>query len=231
MATIPGHELVGTRLVGALPTTDMVALWSPVSSAIVKRGFVIEYRDLEPPRTGIFDGLRIVVDPDVGFEMQCFLLLHLFGHSVQWVAPSIEHKLKDLQHTDDKATFMKVLHDYEFEAAGFGMQLLRDAGVTHLDQWYSDFVETDWRYVERYYETDRIPDWKTCVVSGCPLLEPRPDTAARPPAGGGQVCVLSQLPAVQLPVPLPASSFQLPASSFDRVAATGSKGGGVHFSS
>ena len=103
MATIPGHELVGTRLVGALPTSDMVALWSPVSSAIVKRGFVIEYRDLEPPRTGIFDGLRIVVDPDVGFEMQCFLLLHLFGHSVQWVAPSIEHKLKDLQHTDDKA--------------------------------------------------------------------------------------------------------------------------------
>jgi hypothetical protein len=174
MAPIPGHELVGTRLVGALPTTDMVALWSTVSSAIVKRGFTIEYRDLEPPRTGIFDGLRIVIDPDVGFEMQCFLLLHLFGHSVQWVAPSIEHKLKDLQHTDDKATFMQVLHDYEFEAAGFGMQLLRDAGVTHLDQWYSDFVETDWRYVERYYETDRIPDWKTCVISGCPLLEPRP---------------------------------------------------------
>jgi hypothetical protein len=29
-----------------------------------------------------------VIDPDVGFEMQCFLLLHLFGHSVQWVAPS-----------------------------------------------------------------------------------------------------------------------------------------------
>ena len=24
-----------------------------------------EYRDLEPPRTGIFNGLRIVIDPDV----------------------------------------------------------------------------------------------------------------------------------------------------------------------
>ena len=97
------------------------------------------------------------IDPDVGFEMQCFLLLHLFGHSVQWVAPSIEHKLEDLQHTDGQSRFMQVLHDYEFEAAGFGMQLLRDRGVIGLDQWYSDFVHTDWRYVERYYQTDRMP--------------------------------------------------------------------------
>jgi len=31
--------------------------------------------------------------------MQCFILLHLFGHSIQWLAPSLEHKLEDLQHT------------------------------------------------------------------------------------------------------------------------------------
>jgi hypothetical protein len=174
MGDVKGHELVGTRLVGELPSTDMVELWSAVSSGIVKQGFVVEYRDLEPPRTGIFDGLRIVIDPDVGFEMQCFLLLHLFGHSVQWVAPSIQHKLDDLQHTDDKARFMTVLHAYEFEAAGFGMQLLRNLGMNHLDQWYSDFVETDWRYVEKYYETDTLPDWKSCVVRDQPLIEPRP---------------------------------------------------------
>jgi hypothetical protein len=174
MSDVKGHELVGTRLVGELPSADMVELWHTVTSGIVKHGFVIEYRDLEPPKTGIFDGLRIVIDPDVGFEMQCFLLLHLFGHSVQWVAPSIQHKLDDLQNTADRAHFMKVLHAYEFEAAGFGMQLLHDLGVTHLDQWYSDFVETDWRYVERYYETDALPDWKTCVVSDRPLIAPRP---------------------------------------------------------
>jgi hypothetical protein len=168
---IAGHELVGTRTVGQLPADDMVRLWIKVSSGIVKRGFVIEYRDLEPPRTGIFDGLRIVIDPDVGFEMQCFLLLHLFGHSVQWVAPSLEHKLAELQHTQDRARFMHVLHDYEFEAAGFGMQLIHEVGVVQLDQWYSDFVETDWRYVERYYETERIPPWNECVVSGCRLID------------------------------------------------------------
>ena len=173
MELLPSHEVVGTR-VGHMPNNELVQVWAAASSGIVKYGFAIAYRDLEPPRTGIFDGLRIVIDPDVGFEMQCFLLLHLFGHSVQWVAPSIEHKLEALQHTDDRARFMQVLHDYEFEAAGFGLQLLHERGITQQDRWYSDFVHTDWRYVERYYETDTLPPWEECVVSGGSLIEPRP---------------------------------------------------------
>src|SRR5437773_12110629 len=172
---ISGSELVGTRgqtLVGRLPADRLVKLWSTITSGVVKRGFAIEYRDLDPPRTGIFDGLKIVIDPDVGFEMQCFVLLHLFGHSVQWVAPSLEHKLHALQHTTDKEKFLQVLHDYEHEAAQFGLALLRAVGVTDLDAWYSDFVATDWCYVERYYREDRIPAWDECVVSGAPAIQP-----------------------------------------------------------
>ena len=171
---LPGHELVGARLVGQMPGDDLVRFWPKACSGVVKQGFVIEYRDLEAPRTGIFDGLRIVIDPDVGFEMQCFLLLHLFGHSVQWVAPSLEAKLADLQHTQDRERFMRVLHDYEFEAASFGMELIHRVGVTNLDEWYSDFVQTDWQYVEGYYQTGRIPDWTTCIASGCPLIARAP---------------------------------------------------------
>ena len=174
MKPIPSHELVGARVVGELPSADMVDLWVRISSGILKYGFVIEYRDLEPPRTGIFDGMRIAIDPDVGFEMQCFLLLHLFGHSVQWVAPSLAHTIAELQNTDDRTRFLHVLRDYEFEAARFGMQLMHERGVTHLDQWYSDFVETDWRYVERFYQTDRIPPWTECIVTGRPLIRPAP---------------------------------------------------------
>jgi hypothetical protein len=174
MSDVAGHELHGTRQLGHWPTGELVELWGRVCSGVVKSGFVIEYRDLEPPRTGIFDGLRIVLDPDVGFEMQCFLLLHLLGHSVQWVAPSLEHKLADLQHTENREHFMQVLHAYELEAAGFGMQLMHQVGVTTLDQWYSDFVATDWRYVEGYYRTDRLPEWTSCVVSGSPLVTPAP---------------------------------------------------------
>jgi len=174
MEAIPSHQLVGARVVGDLPSVEMVDLWGRVSSGIVKYGFVIEYRDLEPPRTGIFDGLRITIDPDVGFEMQCFLLLHLFGHSVQWVAPSLAARVDELQHTTDRSRFLTVLRDYEFEAARFGMQLMHERGVNGLDQWYSDFVETDWRYVARFYETDRLPSWAECIVGGCPLIQPAP---------------------------------------------------------
>ena len=157
-----------------MPKPPLVELWIKCTARIVKYGFVIEYRDLEPPRTGIFDGLRIVIDPDVDFEMQCFILLHLFGHSVQWVAPSLAGKLEELQHTTDKSRFMRVLYDYEYEAARYGLQLMHEAAVHHLNQWYSDFVATDWRYVERFYETGAIPLWEECVVNHQPLLSPAP---------------------------------------------------------
>lgn len=187
---ISGSELVGVRkpgesLVGHLATDNLVRLWNRATSRIVKYGFAIEYRDLEPPRTGTFDGQQILIDPDVGFEMQSFILLHLFGHSVQWVAPSLEHKLHTLQNTPEKEQFLKVLRDYEFEAAQFGLQLLHDEGITHLDQWYSDFVATDWRYVERFYREDKIPPWSECVATGQPLVKP----VAIPPLKHRQVKV------------------------------------------
>ena len=76
--------------------------------------------------------------------------------------------------TADRERFMRVLHEYELTAAGFGMQLVREAGVAGLDQWYSDFVATDWRYVERYYQDGKLPDWRTCIARDCPLIEPAP---------------------------------------------------------
>lgn len=169
-------DLIGSRqksLIGRLPAERLVRLWGTVVSGVIKRGFVFEYRDLEPPRTGIFDGLRIVIDPDVDFEMQCFVLLHLFGHSVQWVAPAIEQQLDALQNTSDKEQFMRVLHNYEYEAAAFALALLHELGVRDLDTWFSDFVATDWRYVERYYREDRIPPWNECVVANAPIVQPR----------------------------------------------------------
>lgn len=174
MQEISGHELVGHRLVGNLPQTHLVALWLKITSRIVKYGFVLEYRDLEPPRTGIFDGLRIAIDPDIDFEMQCFILLHLFGHSVQWVSPEVFPQLEDLQHTADKTYFLKVLRAYEFEAAQFGLQLMHESGITDLDQWYADFVETDWQYVKRYYENGQIPAWHECIAANCQRIEPKP---------------------------------------------------------
>jgi hypothetical protein len=69
---------------------------------------------------------------------------------------------------------MRVLRAYEFEAAQFGLQLMHQAGIHNLDQWYADFVETDWQYVKRYYETNQIPQWQECIATNCPRIEARP---------------------------------------------------------
>ena len=58
------------QLVGHLATDELVELWGRATSRIVKLGFAIEFGHLEPPKTGTFDGRRIVIDhvlvsPDV----------------------------------------------------------------------------------------------------------------------------------------------------------------------
>jgi hypothetical protein len=160
--------------IGRLPQAKVVDLWQRLQREVTRYGFAIELRRLEAPKTGIFNGLTITLDPAVDLETRCFILIHLFGHSVQWVAPSLASSLAELKHTDDHARFMQALHDYEFAAAGYGMQLLHEAGVTDLDQWMSDFVETDWRYVEHYYRTGQIPLLRDCEVHGCRLIAATP---------------------------------------------------------
>src|SRR5215469_1253670 len=170
-----GNELVGHRrpgMVGRLPAQRLIELWPRAASRVVKHGFAIELADLEPPRTGIFDGLKIVIDPDVPFEMQCFVLLHLFGHSVQWTAPSLADELDELRNTTDKALFMQALERYEYKAARFGRQLLDETGLAGLGRWYDDFVATDWKYVERFYQTDVIPPWEECLCEAASPVEP-----------------------------------------------------------
>ncbi len=136
-------------------------------------GFGVEYGKLEPPRLGIFDGLRITLDPKVDLEMQCFLLLHLFGHSVQWVAPSYRPEIQDVGQEDLEA-FIEAVKRYERNAARFGLQLMHECGVHDLNRWLYDFAETDARYLEMYYRTGRIPDWESCVVRGADPIEPLP---------------------------------------------------------
>ncbi len=166
--------------VGTLDAGTLVRLWTAITARVVTRGFRLEYGTLERPKLGIFDGLKITIDPAVDFEMQCFLVLHLFGHSVQWVAPSYRPEILGVPDTD-REVYLDALERYERNAARFGLQLLHEAGITDLDPWFFDYAETDWKYVESFYRQGSIPPWETCVVHGAqpvaplsiPPLEPR----------------------------------------------------------
>ena len=63
-----------------------------------------------------------LVDKALRFALEMspdVIAVHLFGHSVQWVAPSLAASVEALQTTDDRTRFMEVLHEYELAAAGW----------------------------------------------------------------------------------------------------------------
>jgi hypothetical protein len=168
------HRIDFPQPIGELPAEAQARLWSATVQGVIRYGFTIELADLEKPKTGTFDGLVIRIDALLSLEMQCFILLHLFGHSVQWVAPSLADVLVGIQSSSDLEKFLVALKDYEQQAAKLGLTLLHEMGVTDMDQWLTDSAETDWRYVERYYREGAIPTWEECVVRGCPVFEPLP---------------------------------------------------------
>jgi hypothetical protein len=152
---------------------SLIRLWTKTTQGVVDYGLGINYAKLERPKLGIFDGLKLVIDPAVGFEMQCFLVLHLFGHSVQWIAPSYRPEIVAApEPQDDLESYLQVLETYERNAARFGLQLLHESGMTELDQWFFDFAASDWKYVEAFYRTGRIPMWESCRVKDASAIEP-----------------------------------------------------------
>ncbi len=116
---------------------------------------------LEAPKTGEFDGMSLIIDERLDSETKLFLLLHLFGHNVQWL---ISDKLRELglrqpgfQDFDAFESYRKTLtnleeiHEYEQDACAMGLQICQEAGITDLDQWCSDWANADWDYLRDCY--------------------------------------------------------------------------------
>ena len=98
-------------------------------------------------------------------------MLHLFGHSVQWVAPSYRPEIRG-RRENDLEVFIDAVERYERNAARFGLQLLHECGITDLDPWFFDFAETDWRYVETFYRTGRFRPGRAASSAARPRSSP-----------------------------------------------------------
>jgi len=48
----------------------------------------VSISDVQDPNTGDFDGMCIKIDYDLELDLGFYVLLHLFGHSVQWKQPA-----------------------------------------------------------------------------------------------------------------------------------------------
>jgi hypothetical protein len=130
--------------------------------------------DVVDPNTGTFDGAEIGIDWANDLEMALFVLVHLFGHTVQWNTVPAYRTLDARVRPGAPPEVIEEARVYERNASRLGLTLLHEAGVTDRDQWLSDWWASDWRYLSSYYATGTLPDWQACRSRGHALLEPLP---------------------------------------------------------
>ncbi|MBE7447613.1 MAG: hypothetical protein HS111_01595 [Kofleriaceae bacterium] len=131
----------------------------------------VRIRDVPHPFTGDLDGAEIHVDYDLEAEDALFIVVHLFGHTVQWNVDDDARAIGMYTGPWDDATLAR-LRGYEVDACRYSMQLFHDAGVTDLDQWLSDFAACDYAYLEHFYRTGEKRPFRSFWRDGNPCLSP-----------------------------------------------------------
>ncbi|MDX2089512.1 MAG: hypothetical protein SFX73_16785 [Kofleriaceae bacterium] len=152
------------------------AVFDRVEALIEKRwGIPVSVRDVPNPFTGDLDGQQIHIDFDLEVEDALFILVHLFGHTVQWnvsaEARAIAFYKASDTWTEDK---LRQVAEYEAEACRYSLQLLHDAEVFDLDQWIADFAACDVAYLMHFYKTGEKLPFRTFWKDGAPILPPKP---------------------------------------------------------
>jgi hypothetical protein len=137
-------------------------------------GIPVQITDVPHPFTGDLDGQLIQVDHDIPIDEAVFILVHLFGHTVQWnvseAARAIGAVKRETWNEDELAQLMR----YEEEACGYSLQLLHDAGINDLDQWISDFAACDQAYLLHFYKTGEKKPFRELWRDNARLIAPLP---------------------------------------------------------
>ena len=128
--------------------------------------------DVPDPFTGDLDGATILVDHDLDAEEALFILVHLFGHTVQWNVSPADRELGLLEVKDATEELLAALERYEVDAARYSLQLFHDAGVHDLDQWLANFAACDIAYLLHFYRTGEKRAFRSFWVDDCALLTP-----------------------------------------------------------
>lgn len=141
-------------------------------------GVPVTITDVPAPFTGDLDGAEILIDFEEDAESALFILVHLFGHTIQWNLSVRARELSVLFFGDDPPQItpevFAELEAFEREACEYSLQLMHDAGVRDMDQWVSDYWACDFAYLLNFYETRRQAPFKQFWRDGQPLISPRP---------------------------------------------------------
>jgi hypothetical protein len=140
----------------------------------------IRISDVPNPFTGDLDGAEIQVDYAEDIESALFIIVHLFGHTVQWNTSEEAREIGHRLYPNPSDEMVQRLHVYELEACRYSMQLFHDAGVHDLDGWLSDYSHCDFDYLLDQYKTGVVKPFKTFWKDGTSLLEPKAIPAFTP---------------------------------------------------
>ena len=130
--------------------------------------------DVPEPFTGDLDGSTILVDYDLDAEEALFILVHLFGHTVQWNVSPADREFGLLEVEDPTEELLASLERYEVDAARYSLQLFHEAGVRDLDQWLANFAACDIAYLLHFYRTGSKQEFKSFWRDQAPCLTPMP---------------------------------------------------------
>ena len=135
-------------------------------------GLPVVITDVPDPFTGDLDGSSILVDYDLDPEEALFILVHLFGHTVQWNVSPEDRALGLLEVRNADDALLAALERYERDAARYSLQLFHEAGVRDLDQWLADFAACDIAYLLHFYRTGETRPFKSFWRDGAEPLTP-----------------------------------------------------------
>ena len=142
--------------------------------AIEGYGVRVYIGDVQDPNTGIFDGAEIGIDYANDLEMSLFVLVHLFGHTVQWNTVPAYRTIDQRAKPGAPPSVIEEARVYEENASRYGLQLLHEAKIDDRDQWISDWWASDWKYLSTYYQTGKLPPWSGCRSTGHARITPLP---------------------------------------------------------
>ena len=136
-------------------------------------GVPVRINDVPSPFTGDLDGAEIHVDYEEDPEGALFILVHLFGHTVQWnLNPKVMEIGLAVFNLEPTPENLAQLKHYEVQACQYSMKLMHDAGIHGFDQWLSDFAACDFAYLSAYYLTRTKRPFRSFWEPEQPLIAP-----------------------------------------------------------
>lgn len=148
--------------------------------AIVERrvedrwGVPVVISDVPHPFTGDLDGAEIKVDHQLAVDDAVFILIHLFGHTVQWNVSADARQIGEEKHDVWSEADLARAANYEREACAYSLQLLHECGIRDMDQWVSDFAACDTAYLMHFYRTGEKREFRSFWKDGQALVPPAP---------------------------------------------------------